>query len=77
LVGSLAVAYHFFGQDEDRLVRTKDVDCLLCPHNKAQESGKALATKMLQEGCRFSSFSRCVHTTPSPRNSEFAIHGRR
>lgn len=52
LVGSLAVAYHFFGQDEGHLVRTKDVDCLLCPHEKAQESGTALATKMLKEGWR-------------------------
>lgn len=52
VVGSLAVAYHFFGQDEDHQVRTKDVDCLLCFHERARESAKAVATKMLTTGWR-------------------------
>jgi hypothetical protein len=50
VVGSLAAAYHFFRKDEGREVRTKDVDCLLCPHERAVESGVAMTEKMIAEG---------------------------
>lgn len=40
IVGSLAAGFHFFGGDEEREVRTKDIDCLLSPHDKAINPAK-------------------------------------
>jgi hypothetical protein len=50
IVGSLAAAYHFFGQDPDREVRTKDVDCLLSPRDRAPHTARDIATQLLEHG---------------------------
>jgi hypothetical protein len=52
IIGSLAAGYHFFGKDKDLFVRTKDIDGLLRPRNRAVESGKAVAEKLLSSGWR-------------------------
>jgi hypothetical protein len=46
VIGSLAAGYHFLGDDPKLQVRTKDVDCLLCPRIKAIPAGEAV-TNML------------------------------
>lgn len=35
IVGSLASGFHFFKKDRNRIVRTKDIDCLLSPREEA------------------------------------------
>jgi hypothetical protein len=52
IIGSLAAGYHFFGKDKDLFVRTKDIDGLLRPRNRAVESGRAVAEKLLAGGWR-------------------------
>jgi hypothetical protein len=52
IIGSLAAGYHFFGEDRDLFVRTKDIDGLLRPRNRAVESGRAVAEKLLASGWR-------------------------
>lgn len=52
IIGSLAAGYHFFGKDRDLFVRTKDIDGLLRPRNRAVESGRAIAEKLLASGWR-------------------------
>lgn len=52
VVGSLAAGYHFFGDDPDAAVMTKDVDCLLSPNVRAVRNGKAVAEWLLGEGWR-------------------------
>lgn len=52
IIGSLAAGYHFFGKDKDLFVRTKDIDGLLRPRNRAVESGRAVAEKLLANGWR-------------------------
>ncbi len=52
IIGSLAAGYHFFGKDRDLFVRTKDIDGLLRPRNRAVESGQAVAEKLLASGWR-------------------------
>jgi len=50
VIGSLAAGYHFFAEDPDAAVTTKDVDCLLSPNVRAVESSKAVAERLLSEG---------------------------
>jgi hypothetical protein len=50
VVGSLAAGYHFFGDNAKLQVRTKDVDCLLCPRLKALAAGRAVADRLFAEG---------------------------
>ena len=50
VVGSVAAGYHFFGEDDERQVRTKDVDCLLSPRARAVVSGEAVANQLLKHG---------------------------
>lgn len=50
VIGSLAAGYHFFANDPDAAVMTKDVDCLLSPNVRAVESSKAVAERLLSEG---------------------------
>lgn len=48
IVGSLASGFHFFKKDRNRIVRTKDIDCLLSPREEAVESGRALAVALIE-----------------------------
>ena len=50
VVGSLAAGYHFFGDDPEAAVTTKDVDCLLSPNLRAVQNGKAVAERLLGQG---------------------------
>ena len=40
IIGSLAAGYHFFGDDPEAAVTTKDVDCMLSPNVRAVRNGK-------------------------------------
>jgi hypothetical protein len=48
IIGSLAAGYHFFGDDPESQVRTKDVDCMISPHIKAVPAGKIVAESLLE-----------------------------
>lgn len=52
VIGSLAAAYHLFGVDQDRQVRTKDIDCILVPRIEAVRAGKAVVETLLAAGWR-------------------------
>lgn len=56
IVGSLAAGYHFFGNDPEAAVMTKDVDCLLSPNARAVQNGKAVAERLLGEGWQVRKF---------------------
>lgn len=47
IVGSLAAGFHFFKKDRNRIVMTKDIDCLLSPSEEAVESGRAMAIALI------------------------------
>jgi len=53
VVGSLAAGYHFFADDTDRAIRTKDVDCLFTPNLVGGAAAGAMAVVLLmgQKGC--------------------------
>jgi hypothetical protein len=53
IIGSLAVGYHYFGQQEDIVVRTKDADCLLSPGIAAIPAGIAIAERLMGAGWTF------------------------
>ena len=46
IIGSLAAGYHFFVEDENMVVRTKDADCLLSPRIAAVSVGEAITEKL-------------------------------
>jgi hypothetical protein len=50
IIGSLATAYHFFGDDPSHAVRTKDVDCVLAPRIAAVSAGQLTAQTLLDAG---------------------------
>lgn len=50
IVGSLAAAVRFFSSDDEEPVRTKDIDCLLSPHLRAQTSGRKTAEALIANG---------------------------
>lgn len=50
IIGSLAAGYHFFGYDESKAVRTKDVDCVLEPFHAAVGAGQSIARQLLDAG---------------------------
>jgi hypothetical protein len=50
IIGSLAVAYHFFGSDPQSGVSTKDIDCMLSPNVRAVRNGKAVAERLFAAG---------------------------
>ena len=50
IIGSLAAAVRFFQPDDEEPVRTKDIDCLLSPHLRAQASGRKTAEVLLTKG---------------------------
>jgi len=52
VVGSLAAGCHFFADDPDAAVMTKDVDCLLSPNVRAVRNGRAVVERLLDMGWR-------------------------
>lgn len=50
VIGSLAAGYHFFKDDPDKAVRTKDVDCVLAPLHAAVGAGQSIARQLLDAG---------------------------
>lgn len=50
IVGSLAAAYHFFGQDSGGEITTKDVDGMLSPNAHAIRNGRAIAERLFEAG---------------------------
>ncbi|QKK02093.1 MAG: hypothetical protein HND55_05115 [Pseudomonadota bacterium] len=52
IIGSLAAAARFVSPDDEEPVRTKDIDCLLSPHLRAQASGRKTAEALLKNGWR-------------------------
>jgi len=50
VVGSLAAGYHFFRDDPERAVRTKDVDCVLEPFHVAADAGQKIANQLINLG---------------------------
>ncbi len=53
IIGSLAVGYHFFGNDNALMVRTKDADCLLSPRVEAIPAGVAITERLFQENWQY------------------------
>lgn len=62
VVGSLAAGYHFYGEDTQRAVRTKDVDCMLEPFHAAVGAGRSIARHLL--GAHWQRRLKGDHTTP-------------
>lgn len=50
IIGSLAAAARFVSPNDEEPVRTKDIDCLLSPHLRAQASGRKTAEALLEKG---------------------------
>jgi len=65
IIGSLAVGYHFFGYDNNLMVRTKDADCLLSPRVEAVPAGVAITERLFQENWRY----RPSEEWPAPGNA--------
>lgn len=53
VIGSLAVGYHFFGEDDSITMRTKDADCLLSPRIQAIDAGLAITEQLYEANWRF------------------------
>ncbi len=50
IIGSLAAGYHFFGNDSNLYVRTKDADSVLRPRSAAVRSGREIAERLISGG---------------------------
>ena len=50
IIGSLAAGYHFFGDDTTKVVRTKDVDCVIEPFTAAVAAGQTIARQLFDAG---------------------------
>jgi hypothetical protein len=66
IIGSLAAAYAYFGDDDKISVRTKDVDCMFKPFLVATEKGQAVTRKLLDAGWQ----PRLLGEYQNPGNSE-------
>ena len=53
VIGSLAAGFQFFGDREDQLVQTKDIDCLLRPRVEAVPAGRKVAERLLDSGWKY------------------------
>ncbi len=53
IIGSLAAGYHFFGEDANVMVRTKDADCLLSPRVRAIPAAISITERLFQEKWQF------------------------
>ncbi len=53
IIGSLAAGYHFFGNNNALMVRTKDADCLLSPRIEAIPAGVAITERLFQENWQY------------------------
>jgi len=67
IIGSLAVGYHFFVEDENMVVRTKDADCLLSPRIAAVSVGEAITEKLLASDWSLSKIGKW--TKPGDENT--------
>lgn len=52
VIGSMAAAYAYFGDQDRMAVRTKDIDCLLKPQGEASAKGETITRKLLDAGWR-------------------------
>lgn len=50
VIGSLAVGYHYFAEQAEMVVRTKDADCLLSPRGKAVDAGIEITNELISKG---------------------------
>jgi hypothetical protein len=48
IIGSLAAGYHYFSNEGERSIRTKDVDCMFSPHTKAVVAAKQATESLLR-----------------------------
>ncbi len=53
IIGSLAAGYHFFGEDANLMVRTKDADCLLSPRVRAIPAAISITERLFKEKWQF------------------------
>ena len=65
IIGSLAAGYHFFGNNNALMVRTKDADCLLSPRIDAIPAGIAITERLFQENWHY----RPSEEWPTPGNA--------
>jgi hypothetical protein len=64
VVGSLAAGFHYFGSDEEREVRTKDIDCVVSPRVRAVTAGKEITEYLMETG--WLPRSHDEHNFPAP-----------
>jgi hypothetical protein len=50
IIGSLAAAYAYLGDNHNMIVQTKDIDCLLKPHTVAVDKAQLIARQFLDVG---------------------------
>ncbi len=53
IIGSLAVAYQYFGPAETMFVQTKDAYCMISPHVRAIPTGIAVTERLFEAEWRF------------------------
>lgn len=53
VIGSLAVGFHYFKNQDDMSVRTKDADCLLSPRQHAVETGISITERLIETGWNY------------------------
>ena len=70
IIGSLAAGYHFFGDDQSKTVRTKDIDCVIEPYSVAVQAGETIATQLLKAGWQ----RRLLGDHQTPGTSETPLH---